>query len=120
METLPQEGETLFELLAAQARRTSDGRLALSVAIGLVGVSAILLLHPSWWRLVLPLISVAAFGAWGMLDRMAQDRPMASDTPTRRAPWIVVAEWSVAALGLLAAVLFGLVMLALLFVGWIH
>lgn len=69
------DGETLFQLLASLARRASDGRLATAAAVGIAGIVAITLFRPGWWRLALPLVCVAAFGAWGIADRTADGSP---------------------------------------------
>lgn len=65
--------------LAAHARRTPDGPLAIAA---LAGSGAVILAF--WWggplwpaTLTLPLC-VAAFGFWGILDRELTERPRAS------------------------------------------
>lgn len=63
------DDRSLAALVAAHARRTSDGVLASLTAGGLAGSLAIAILAPSWWR-VLPVLALAmAFGAWGIADR---------------------------------------------------
>ncbi|HEY0971573.1 MAG TPA: hypothetical protein VGE02_11455 [Gemmatimonadales bacterium] len=61
------------QLLMGAARRASDGALALLAGAGLVVTAVIVALRPEWWPFVLPAISVAAFGGWGILDRVASD-----------------------------------------------
>jgi len=66
-----ERGETIFDVLASGARGASDGALAACTAIGIAGIAAIALFAPGWWRLALPLASLAAFGAWGIAERSA-------------------------------------------------
>ncbi len=61
------------QLLAAAARRASDGALALLAGAGLVVTAIVIVLRPEWWTFALPAISVAAFGGWGILDRIATE-----------------------------------------------
>lgn len=65
----PPDTRTLGDLVAGAARRTSDGVLAACAALGVAGVAAIgLLWRPAWW-LTPVMLSLAAFGAWGIADR---------------------------------------------------
>jgi len=69
----------LPELLAARARGASDGRLALDLAGGLVAAAVALAWRPSGWLVLLSAaLCFAAFGAWGIADREARERPRAS------------------------------------------
>ena len=66
----------LPELLVARARGASDGRLALDLAGGLVAAGAALAWRPSGWLVLLSAaLCFAAFGAWGIADREARERP---------------------------------------------
>ena len=66
----------LPELLAARARGASDGRLALDLAGGLVAAGVALAWRPSGWLVLLSAaLCFAAFGAWGIADREARERP---------------------------------------------
>ncbi|HVT39128.1 MAG TPA: hypothetical protein VHE78_08780 [Gemmatimonadaceae bacterium] len=68
--------ENLFEFLSRRARRASDGRLVLDVALGSAVSAALLIRRPPGWRLWLSVaVVVAAFGAWGMADRELGERP---------------------------------------------
>ena len=73
VESLPQtRGEsTLPELLVARARRASDGRLVSDVIGGALAAAVVMIWRPTGW---LPLLSAAccfaAFGAWGIADRV--------------------------------------------------
>jgi hypothetical protein len=62
--------EDLFHALAARARATSDGRLALAVILGLAATLGIAMWRPPAWPLLGSIgICAAAFGAWGIADR---------------------------------------------------
>ena len=54
----PAADESLFALLAARARRATDGQLVASAIGGLVVSVAIALLLPGWWPLAMPPIVV--------------------------------------------------------------
>ena len=80
----------LFELLAAKARRQSDGVLAVGTGLGVVLAAAALVAGPPWRALALAAGAAAAFGAWGILDRTLAERgaagaPHASDGALRAA-----------------------------------
>ena len=76
---------SLPELLAARARGASDGRLALDLAGGLVAAAVALAWRPSGWLVLLSTaLCFAAFGAWGIADREARERPDRSESPDTR------------------------------------
>lgn len=104
--------ENLFELLAGIARRASDGRLVLAVAIGLIGIVAIALAAPDWWRWTFPLISLASFGAWGIADRIVHEQPFVGADASRGTSALVALCWGAACIGLLAALGSGLLFMA--------
>jgi hypothetical protein len=67
--------ESLFEFLIRRARRASDARLVLDVALGSALSAALLIWRPPGWRLWLSIAAVvAAFGAWGVADRELGER----------------------------------------------
>lgn len=69
---------TLPELLASRARHSSDGRLVADVIFGSAFATSALLWRPSAWLvLVSAACCFAAFGAWGITDRILgeQDKP---------------------------------------------
>jgi hypothetical protein len=67
--------ENLFEFLRRRARRASDGRLVVDVALGSAVSAALLIWRPAGWRLWLSIaVVLAAFGAWGMADRELGER----------------------------------------------
>ena len=69
------DDRSLAALVAALARRASDGALAGLTAGGLVGSLAVALFAPSWWRLLPLLFLATAFGAWGIADRERAGSP---------------------------------------------
>ena len=70
------------QLLAGIARRTSDGMLALLAGSGLVAAAILVVAHPEMWPFALPALSVAAFGGWGILDRITEEmRRSGTSTP---------------------------------------
>jgi hypothetical protein len=62
--------ENLLQFLRSRARHASEGRLVVDVGVGILAIVAVLYWRPWAW---LPLLSagsgLAAFGAWGILDR---------------------------------------------------
>ena len=105
------DDETLAAIISARARRTSDGQLAMAVAVGLAGVFAIGILRPGWWRLALPLTTLAAFGAWGIADRVAMERRA---TPGSRGSLRMfdAIRWTAVIVGTLSLVVFVLALTA--------
>src|SRR5688572_9426202 len=90
------------ELLMSRARRSSDRRLAVDAAIGIVLAAVIAILRPPLW---IPLTALAAclgaYGAWGILDRELGDAAAG-----KRA--LSVGRGFVAVVGAAAALLFGI------------
>ena len=84
---------TLFDLLASAARRTPRARLADCFIVGTHGALAIGVFATPWWLLAMPLACVAAFGAWGLAARAADELEAAhleaahADAPVRRIAW---------------------------------
>ena len=67
--------DDLFHALAARARATSDGRLALAVIGGLATTLCMAVWRPSGWLIVGGISAcIAAFGAWGIADRELAER----------------------------------------------
>ena len=63
-----------YAVLAARARRASDGALAGAAAVGVLAAAAVAAWRPAWWALALPPVAVGAFGLWGILEREAAER----------------------------------------------
>ena len=93
---------SLPELLVSRARQSSDRRLAVDAAIGIVLAAVVAILRPPLW---IPLTALAAclgaYGAWGILDRELADAGVG-----KRA--LSIGRGFVAALGTAAALLFGI------------
>ena len=108
---------TLPDLLAQRARSASDKRLVVDAAVGLVGMATIAVLRPPLW---VPLASLAfclgAFGIWGILDRETLD---ASSHSGGRRRFLTGARAFAAALGGLAAAVFGVSLFFALLGQWI-
>ncbi|HEX8850559.1 MAG TPA: hypothetical protein VF761_13590 [Gemmatimonadaceae bacterium] len=85
-----------YAALAARARRSSDGALALAAAIGCAYLAALVALHPSWWSFVVAPIAIGAYGLWGIADREL----VAGDATRRRL--LLAARALAAAIGTLA------------------
>jgi hypothetical protein len=94
---------SLAQLLVNRARLASDRRLVTDAAVGLMAAAGITIFRPPLW---VPLAALAAsfgaFGLWGILDRELAD----SAARSRRA--IGIARALVAAVGFLAAIVFGI------------
>ena len=67
--TAPRDTRTLAELVAAAARRTSDGWLVACAVVGIAGVAAIAFFLRFIWWLTPVMLGIAAFGGWGIADR---------------------------------------------------
>jgi hypothetical protein len=93
---------SLPELLVSRARQSSDRRLAVDAAIGIVLAAVVAILRPPLW---IPLTALAvclgAYGAWGILDR-----ELADAAAGKRA--LAVGRGFVAVVGAAAALLFGI------------
>ena len=68
------DGESVFALVASLARRASDGLLVMTAAIGIIAAVIVGLVLPGWWAVSLPLLSVGAFGVWGIAERTSAER----------------------------------------------
>ncbi len=92
---------SLPELLMNRARLSSDRKLVINAATGLVAAVSIAILRPPLWSTLSALACcLCAFGLWGILDReVTEVRPS-----SKRA--LLLARGLVAAAGTHAAVLF--------------
>ena len=94
--TLSDDRPGPYAALAARARRTSDGALALASGVGCAYLAALLALRPSWWSFVIAPVAIGAFGLWGIADR-----ELAGSDATRRR-LLLLARALAAAIGTLA------------------
>lgn len=108
---------TLVTLLAARARRASDGRLALNAGGGLIAGALALALRPPVWPLVVAAGSCfVAYGAWGITDRALHER---ADNARRVGPLRVLRAATVVA-GILSVLAVGGLVMAAALGNWIH
>jgi hypothetical protein len=110
MDTTVRSEATLPELLSARARAASDLRLSLDVGLGLLVGAVAVWWRPAGWVVALSAaLCFAAFGAWGLADRVLRARAEVIELipPPRRVPdELLVALRAVAAVvGTAAAVL---------------
>lgn len=100
-ESLSDRERTLGALLAARARATSDGRLVLDAAAGVMVSVTAALWRPAAWPLLLAAAGCfLAFGTWGIADRSLAGREHA----TRAARLLRITKGAAAVLGAIAAV----------------
>lgn len=66
--------EHVFALVAALARRASDGQLVAAAATGIAAAAVVGLARPTWWFVALPLLCLGSFGIWGIAERTAAER----------------------------------------------
>jgi hypothetical protein len=64
----------LLRAIAARARRASDGALVACALAGLVAIGGLVWLEGRGWGVLLPLVALGAYGAWGVLDRALDER----------------------------------------------
>ena len=96
---------SLAELLTQRARQSSDLRLVIDAAAGLVAAALLAILRPPFWVALAALaFALGAFGAWGILDRESTDHASA----TARRKLIVTSRTIVGALGVIAALVGGI------------
>lgn len=88
-----------YAALAARARRSSDGALALATGVGCAYLAALVAWHPSWWSFIVAPVAIGAFGLWGIADR-----ELAGSDATRRR-LLVAARALAAAIGTLAVLM---------------
>ncbi len=91
------EPPSLFAMLAGKARRAPDAMLASLAGVGGVSAVALIAMRPPWWAFALPLVSVGAFGVWGILERATAERETPRSAGYDRA--MGVAQWLAAAIG---------------------
>jgi hypothetical protein len=100
--------------LAAGARGQTDGTLALCAGVGLVVAAVAIAFIPTWGPLALSALAVAAFGGWGITDRVAAERGARGAAPDRVDAALRVARVALAAAGMLAFLGFALTLLGVL------
>lgn len=69
------DGETIFDVFAARARRRSPRSLvAQALACIVAGLLVFVLLPPSWWPASAVLGAAACYAMWGLIDRRPRSR----------------------------------------------
>ena len=96
------EPASLFAMLAARARRSSDAVLACLAGVGGLSAVALVAVRPAWWAFALPLVSAGAFGIWGILERATAEREMPRCADYDRG--VGAAQWIAAAIGTVCAI----------------
>lgn len=88
-----EEGETLFSVLAQQARSRNRTELWLTAGGGAVDGAAIALQYPSLYWLAATFAAVGAYGAWGLADQAVREstRPRLARVVARAAQVVGVA-----------------------------
>ncbi len=66
----PRDGQTVFDVFAARARRRSRMSLVEQAVPCALGGLSIVLLAPAWWPVAAMLGGAASYAAWGLLDRV--------------------------------------------------
>jgi len=113
------QGENIFSVVAALARRATDGQLVLAAATGIASAALIGLVRPTWWFLALPLLCVGSFGVWGIAERTTAERVarLGPSFPGQRA--LAGVRAAAAAIGTLAGLLALLTLVARALGTWI-
>jgi len=113
------EGENIFSVVAALARRATDGQLVLAAATGIASAALIGLVRPTLWFLALPLLCVGSFGVWGIAERTTAERVarLGPSFPGQRA--LAGVRAAAAAIGTLAGLLALLTLVARALGTWI-
>ena len=112
LDPLATEPPGLFAMLAVRARSASDGALAALAGVGGVTAIALAARRPSWWAFALPLISAGAFGLWGILERATAERGAPRSMLYDRA--VSAAQWMIAAIGTVCAIVTAFAVLGVL------
>jgi hypothetical protein len=103
---------SLPRFLASEARRATDGQLALAATFGGVVAAVALLWHPDGFRYFLTSgLTCGAFGLWGILDRMLAEQGPAAG---RRVAMLRAARFVCGLVGALAG---AALLMRVLFVG---
>jgi len=98
--------DDLFHALAARARATSDGRLALAVIGGLATTLCMAVWRPAGWLIVGGMsLCIASFGAWGIADRELAERGAARSIEVAVLRGVRVLSVALGACGTIGAVL---------------
>lgn len=70
----PVDQPSLLHAVAARARRASDATLAACGLAGLVALGGLAWMEGRGWGVLLPVVALGLWGAWGIADRTLHDR----------------------------------------------
>lgn len=116
----PEQDETLFVVLARQARGRSSAELWTTAVGGAVNATLLGLLVPGMSWLATAFLCVAAYGAWGLTDRSASDIMPGTADEHDRLEQRRVLRGVFAGVGVLSAVWTMLAFMASALSGWNH
>lgn len=116
-----QQQPNLYVLLGERARQHSALHLAAETALA-GGIGLICFLErSSWWPVYLPLLVVASYSLWGVLDRIVSAIPSGRPAARVTRQVVLAVDWIIVAVATLSvATLFFLVFGYFVFAGWIH
>ena len=77
--TAVSEGENVFTVLADHARSRSVGALWTTAIGGVLNAGLVWWQYPAWSWLAAGFVAAAAFGAWGLVDRVVLARSALGD-----------------------------------------
>jgi hypothetical protein len=98
---------TIYSVLAERACEMRSGALSRLVLGAVGGALMVLAIAPTWWLITLPAISVASFGAWGLLARTTENPSRLEALHDGRwIPLLRISKLVVASLGTTAAAVF--------------
>jgi hypothetical protein len=102
--------EGLSEFLSGEARKSSEGELAIAVTFGVLVAMVALFWRPHGWTYFLSSgLTCSAFGAWGITDRLLREQAAADCGVARLlriARFVCGGVGAVAGVGLVLLVLF--------------
>lgn len=116
----PEQDETLFVVLARQARGRSSAELWTTAIGGAVNATLLGLLVPGMSWLATAFLCVAAYGAWGLADRSASDIMPKSANDDDRVQTLRVLRVIFGGIGMASAVWTMLAFMASALSGWNH
>ena len=116
----PEQDETLFVVLARQARGRSSAELWTTAIGGAVNATLLGLLVPGMSWLATAFLCVAAYGAWGLTDRSASDIMPGTAREHDRLEHRRVLRGAFAGIGVVSAVWTMLAFMASALSGWNH
>ncbi|MGI8510934.1 MAG: hypothetical protein ACR2MQ_16625 [Gemmatimonadaceae bacterium] len=116
----PDTGQNLYAILRERARDHSRAHLAIEAVLSVAATLVVVFQRSSWWALYLPLMVIACYSLWGLLDRATRATP-GEPFRTRFVHRAVLGvDWIVVAAGTLSALVFFFFATGYLLGNWIH